>query len=124
MGEMYMRRVFAVVLTSLFAVPVPAQQASQQGQQQIQQVECRDLASSGNYLAPNETIINGMACRPAGTPSQVSHPASTNVTPTATASESPAPTPNAAPTAVQTPNDQAPKAMVLEDGTPVNLVLD
>jgi hypothetical protein len=115
-----MRRVFAILLTSLFAVPVPAQQA----QQQIQQVECRDLASSGNYLAPNETIINGMACRPAGTPSQVAHPVPTKVTPTATASESPAPTPNATPTAVQTPNDQAPKAMVLEDGTPVNLVLD
>jgi len=68
-----MNRLLAIVLTSLFAVPVPALQASQQGQQQVQQVECRDLASSGNYLAPNETIINGMACRPAGTPSQVTH---------------------------------------------------
>src|ERR1700693_2539003 len=119
-----MKRLLAIVLTSFFAVPVPAQQVTQQGQQQVQQVECRDLASSGNYLAPNETIINGMACRPAGTPSQVTHAVPAKVTTTATASESPAPTPNAAPAAVQAPSDQAPKAMILEDGTPVNLVLD
>jgi hypothetical protein len=33
-------------------------------------VECRDLGPGG-YLASNETVINGKACRPAGTPLQV-----------------------------------------------------
>jgi hypothetical protein len=63
-----MRCVLATILTSLFAVPLLALQVQQQGQQQIQQVECRDLAVPDNYLAPNETIINGKACRPAATP--------------------------------------------------------
>jgi hypothetical protein len=28
------------------------------------QMQCHTLASSGNYLAPNETYVNGMACKP------------------------------------------------------------
>ncbi len=136
-----MRRAVAILLTSLFAVPLPAQQGQQQGQQQSQQVqvECRDMAATGNYLAPNETVINGMACRPAGTPLQVvdsahpvSNPAPTPaatqaaaVTPATTASSAPVPVNNPpAPAGTPTPSDQAPVAIVLEDGTPVNLVLD
>lgn len=70
-----MRRVLAIMLASLFAVPIQAQQATPT-QQNVQQVECRDLATTGNYLAPNETLINGKACRPAGTPLQVVDPTS------------------------------------------------
>jgi hypothetical protein len=29
------------------------------------QLECHDLASTGNVLAPDETFVNGMACHPA-----------------------------------------------------------
>jgi hypothetical protein len=29
------------------------------------QLECHDLASTGNVLAPDETLVNGMACHPA-----------------------------------------------------------
>lgn len=67
----------AVILASLFVFPVEAQQTAP-AQQQLQVVECRDLAASGNYLGPNETLINGKACRPAGTPLQV---AESNPTP-------------------------------------------
>jgi hypothetical protein len=28
------------------------------------QLECHDLASTGNVLAPDETLVSGMACRP------------------------------------------------------------
>jgi hypothetical protein len=116
-------------LTSLFAVPLPAQQ----GQQQVQQVECRDMATTGNYVAPNETIINGKACRPAGTPSQVVDSAQTTgkpapapivsqAQPAATVAD-PA-SGSSASTSTPAPSDQTPKAIVLEDGTPVNLVLD
>jgi hypothetical protein len=54
--------VAAVVLASSFAVSLQAQQ--------VQQVECRDMSTTGNFLAPNESVINGKACRPAGTPLQ------------------------------------------------------
>jgi hypothetical protein len=124
-----MRRAFTILLTSLFAVPLPAQQ----GQQQVQQVECRDMATTGNYVAPNETIINGKACRPAGTPSQVVDSAQTTgkpapapivsqAQPAATVAD-PA-SGSSASTSTPAPSDQTPKAIVLEDGTPVNLVLD
>ena len=29
-------------------------------------MECRDLSTSGNVLAPNETLVNGMACHVVG----------------------------------------------------------
>ena len=124
-----MRRTFTILLTSLFAVPLPAQQ----GQQQVQQVECRDMATTGNYVAPNETIINGKACRPAGTPSQVVDSAQTTGKPAPAPIVSQAPpaatvadpaSGSSASTSTPAPSDQAPKAIVLEDGTPVNLVLD
>jgi hypothetical protein len=118
-----MRRALVILLTPLFAVPLPAQHGQQQGQQ-VQQVECRDMAETGNYLAPNETIINGKACRPAGTPLQVVGSASAPVpTPAAAPVRTPAVS-NPAPAATLTPGHQAPEGIVLEDGTPVNLVLD
>src|ERR1700692_4069434 len=27
------------------------------------QMQCHDLASAGNFLGPDETMVNGMACR-------------------------------------------------------------
>ena len=129
-----MKHALVIFLVSSFAIPLPAQQA-QQSQQQVQQVECRDMAATGNFLAPNESIINGKACRPAGTALQVvdpqqpagkHDPAPPQPGPAATA-PSPAPVPQGpASEAVDTPlsGDQAPKAMMLEDGTPINLVLD
>lgn len=56
-----MRTRTILLVAALYAVPAHGQQI----------VECRDLATSGNYLGPNETIINGKACRPAGTQLQV-----------------------------------------------------
>jgi hypothetical protein len=34
-------------------------------------VECRELSDSANFLGPNETLINGKACRPARSPMTV-----------------------------------------------------
>jgi hypothetical protein len=42
------------------------------------QMQCHDLASSGNFVGPDETIVNGMACREVkqvATPKQVAPPA-------------------------------------------------
>jgi hypothetical protein len=33
------------------------------GQQTTVQMECRELASSGNVLGPDESLVNGMACK-------------------------------------------------------------
>ena len=63
-----MKRVLVIVITFVFAVPFPALQAQQQGQEKTMQVQCRDMASTGNFLAPNETIMNGMACTPSPLP--------------------------------------------------------
>jgi hypothetical protein len=83
-------------LAVLCATPAHAQQV----------VECRDLGSNG-YLAPNETIINGKACRPAGTSVQdidpngkpiAAHAPGQAATPAATpVPTSPAPAPGNAP---------------------------
>jgi hypothetical protein len=81
-----MRYAGAVILASLFAFSLEAQQT---GMAQQKAVECRDLATSGNYLGPNETLIDGKACRPAGAPLQVIEsnpkltPAQTSPVPTA-----------------------------------------
>jgi hypothetical protein len=129
-----MKRAFVILMSFLFAVPLPALPAQQQGQQRVMQVQCRDMASTGNFLAPNETIINGMACHPVATPSQPADPAQpvnkpapapapANV-PAAKPPVSAAAAASDPPPASAAPSDQAPKAIVLEDGTPVNLVLD
>lgn len=60
-----MRTLTLLLVAALYAVPAHGQQM----------VECRDLGAGGGYLAPNETIINGKACRPAGTPLQAIDPA-------------------------------------------------
>jgi hypothetical protein len=98
-----MRESLAIVLISLFAVPIQAQQPTQVPQQQVMQVECRDMATSGNYIAPNETLINGKACRPAGSPLQVVDPNAKPVSGNSTVSDNGAATvaPVAVPWAVR-----------------------
>ena len=59
-----MRYAFTVVLASLFALPLLAQQSAFTQPQATVQMQCRDLASSGNYIGPDEAFINGMACHP------------------------------------------------------------
>jgi hypothetical protein len=97
MGEITMRTLSMLLFVTLCAVPARSQQM----------VECRDLTAGGGYLAPNETIINGKACRPAGAPLQVvdaSHSAAvipvSNVpvskNPVAASTSAVAPTPSAA----------------------------
>jgi hypothetical protein len=113
-----MRTVTGLILAIMLVVPT-------QAQQQVM-VECRDLATTGNYVGPNETVINGKACRPAGAPLQVvesnskltpAKPASVNA-PAATAPAALASAP------VQEKQQVPSKGFLLEDGTPVRLVLD
>jgi hypothetical protein len=130
-----MRESLAVVLISLFAVPIQAQQPTQASQQQVMQVECRDMATSGNYLAANETLINGKACRPAGSPLQVVDPNSKPVPANSAVSDSASPAvasvpsttadikPDTSSSTPSTPASGAPSGFLLEDGTPVHLVL-
>lgn len=118
-----MRRTLAAILISFCVTPLQAQQ--------YQQVECRDLAASGNYLAPNETVINGKACRPAGTSLQLSQsptnaPAKNQSPSSQSASANPSNVPTASPEtpqAVPPGQPSTPRAFVLEDATPIHLVL-
>lgn len=52
------------------------------------QMQCHDLASSNNFVGPDEVVVNGMACRtvkaqPATTPAAVQPQQMTNAAPTA-----------------------------------------
>lgn len=93
-----MRYIQTLVLASLCAFPLEAHQSTP-AQQVV--MECRDLSTSGNYLGPNETLINGQACRPAGTPVQVieSNPQSPPQLPAGAAPSAAVPTPPQPPTA-------------------------
>jgi hypothetical protein len=92
-----MRYALAIIIASSLSVITQAQGPAQIPPQVIQ-VECRDLAVPYNYLAPNETMMNGKACRPAGTPDPTSNVAPSSSTPVAkvsvpAAEPVPAPTP-------------------------------
>jgi hypothetical protein len=103
-----MRRALALFMVSTFALPLSAQQS------QTIQMECRDMAASGNYIGPDETVINGRACRQVAVAVKTAEPIA-----------APATQPDAVPVAVsQPPKDTpAPKGFVLEDSTPVHLVI-
>jgi hypothetical protein len=103
-----MRRALAFFLVSTFTFSIQAQQSGSTQPQTIQ-MQCRDLASSGNYIDADETVINGRACRQIATTTKITQTVATQ------AAES-AVTP-----AVAAP--PAPKGFMLEDGTPVHLVL-
>jgi len=98
-------------------------------QNQSVMVECRDLAGSDNFLGPNETLINGKACRPAGSSITV------NLTNTARAASKTQPA-VALPVVPPVKDNLQPVAPVpavipvgplvmitLEDSTPIKLVL-
>jgi hypothetical protein len=60
----------------VFAALFSAAAASAQQNTTIQ-MQCRDLAPSGNVLGPDETLVNGMACRTvkqAAAPKQIATP--------------------------------------------------
>jgi hypothetical protein len=95
-------------------------------------VECRDLADSDNFLGPNETLVNGKACRPAGSAITVNFSNTTSVAKAASKAQSSVGLPVAppvkdnlqptAPVPVATP--VGPVIMItLEDSTPIKLVL-
>jgi hypothetical protein len=53
--------VFSAAL--LYSSAASAQQTTASVQPSTVQMECHDLASSGNFVASDETLVNGMACR-------------------------------------------------------------
>jgi hypothetical protein len=55
-----MKHVLAIVCASLFALPLAAQQSPTQPV--TIQMQCRDMATTGNYLAPGEMMISNKAC--------------------------------------------------------------
>ena len=128
-----MKRIFASVLSSALILSFPGLSIAQQ--QQPVMVECRDLAGSDNFLGPNETLINGKACRPAGSAISVNisnttsvagaakpAPAKPSVAPASAEAPAPVPAVPAAPTVAPVATVHA-APLVLEDGTPVKLVL-
>jgi hypothetical protein len=90
-----------------FAVLVCAAAAS--AQQATVQMQCRDLASTGNFVGPDEALVNGMACKQAkqsAIPKQNALPetsANAAAQPTSPAASQPAPVTVPAPTAAATP---------------------
>jgi len=53
--------VFSAAL--LYSSAASAQQTAASAQPVTVQLECHDLASSGNFVGSDETLVNGMACR-------------------------------------------------------------
>jgi hypothetical protein len=106
-----MKPVLIFPLIALLASPISAQQETPAPETQTIQMECHDLAV-GKYIVSGETLINGRACHPVSTAQKASDgPGS------AKASADPNTASTRVPTAVI-------PAIVLEDGTPVHLVLD
>ena len=73
------------------------------------QMQCHDLAANGNFLASDEVLINGMACKPVKAPAKNAQ-AVTNDPAAATANSVPAapaptPVPAPAPLAAATPEN-------------------
>jgi hypothetical protein len=127
-----MKRIFASLISSAVILSFPGLSIAQQ--QQPVMVECRDLGGSDNFLGPNETLINGKACRPAGSaisvnianPASVAGaaklaPAKPSAEPPSTDASAPPAIPAAPPVAAVAAAPALP--LILEDGTPVKLVL-
>jgi hypothetical protein len=96
-----MKRWLTLLLVSILALPIHAQQSTSTQQSLTIQMECHDLPS-GNNVGPDETVIDGKACHPVSTAAK-------------------APDPVAPATEAETP--AAPNGFMLEDATPVHLVL-
>jgi hypothetical protein len=105
-----MKHALAVACIFLFALPLAAQQSPTQPV--MIQMQCRDMVTTGNYLAPGETMISNKAC----------HAVSVQRV------ESSAPTSNAQPvvtTAVAPEQQYAPSVLptVATDENPIRVVL-
>jgi hypothetical protein len=100
-----MRTYAILLLGALCALPAGAQQM----------VECRNLGPGG-YLAANETVLNGKACRPAGTPLQVSANGEPVAAPAPVAAATPAATPAAAAAPAAAPVEAPAAAAAVGDG--------
>jgi hypothetical protein len=79
-----MKQVLAIACVSLFALPLAAQQSPTQPV--TIQMQCRDMATTGNYLAPNETMISNKACHAVNVQRMDSSVPTSNAQPTAAAS--------------------------------------
>lgn len=108
--------IFVILMATLLIA------SPQQEQQTPQNLECRDMKTTGSTLGPNETAVLGKACKPAASTSAI-----------ASSPTLPAPTPPKSAGTVATPssevtppvaNGEIPKGFLLEDGTPVHIVLD
>ena len=87
---------------------------------------CRNLSESGGFLYQGETIFGSQACRAIQQAPPTASAAPTATSPATTVPETPKPDSAApAPVAVAPPASPAtaPRGFVLEDGTPVQLVL-
>ena len=90
-----MRTCLAMLAFACFATLVTSASAQQPA---AVRMECRELANSNNALAPNETLVNGMACHPAGVKAEVAAQTKSAASPTPAAYEtSPAPANSGAP---------------------------
>jgi hypothetical protein len=117
-----MKRIAASVASLSLVLTLPSAAQNQKPQdQQPMMVECRDLSSADNFLGPNESLVNGKACRPAGSPLTVilTNPPAV-----------PAKLVNTHPTIGVAKDDPQPvvpagttSQFILEDGTPIKLVL-
>jgi len=56
-------RLIVVSAALLYSSAASAQQTAASAQPVTVQLECHDLASSGNFVGSDETLVNGMACR-------------------------------------------------------------
>ncbi len=125
-----MRQALSLVVTTALILTLPSYSRAQ-GQQPVM-VECRELGGADNFLGPNETLVNGKACRPAGSALTVTlsnapavAAAAASAAPVHKASDEPAPVkdvpPVANPAALVSVAPGTP--IILEDGTPIKLVL-
>jgi hypothetical protein len=78
-----MKHALALACVSLFVLPLEAQQSPTQPV--TIQMQCRDMATTGNYLAPNETMISNKACHAVNVQRVDSRAAASNTQPAATA---------------------------------------
>jgi hypothetical protein len=87
---------------------------------------CRNLSESGGFLYQGETIFGSQACRAIQQAAPTASAAPTATSPATTVPETPKPDSAAAapaPVAPPATAGSAPRGFVLEDGTPVHLVL-
>src|SRR5580658_5319192 len=99
-----------VILMATLVIASPPQE-----QQTPQNLECRDMKTTGSTLGPNETAVLGKACKPAASTSAI---ASTPTLPAPTPPKS-AGTVGTLSSEVTVANGEIPKGFLLEDGTPV-----